>query len=67
MGSRMGLIGCLIVVVALLNGATAQVTSAGVYEVGDSLGWTVPPNTSYYTNWASTKTFFVGDRLSKQS
>jgi hypothetical protein len=28
MGSRMGLIGCLIVVVALLNGATAQVTSA---------------------------------------
>ncbi|GMY35830.1 cucumber peeling cupredoxin-like [Fagus crenata] len=63
MGSRMGLIGCLIVVVALLNGATAQVTSAGVYEVGDSLGWTVPPNTSYYTNWASTKTFFVGDRL----
>ena len=67
MASRMGMIGCLIVVVALLNGATAQVTSAGVYEVGDSLGWTVPPNTSYYTNWASTKTFFVGDRLSKQS
>uniref|UniRef100_A0A2N9GY90 Phytocyanin domain-containing protein n=1 Tax=Fagus sylvatica TaxID=28930 RepID=A0A2N9GY90_FAGSY len=65
MGSRMGLIGCLIVVVALLNGATAQVTSAGVYEVGDSLGWTVPPNTSYYTNWASTKTFFVGDRLTQ--
>ena len=67
MGSRMGLIGCLMVVVALLNGATAQVTSAGVYEVGDSLGWTVPPNTSYYTNWASTKTFLLGDQLSKQS
>ena len=63
----MGMIGCLIVVVALLNGATAQVTSAGVYEVGDSLGWTVPPNTSYYTNWASTKTFLLGDQLSKQS
>ncbi|GMY35832.1 cucumber peeling cupredoxin-like [Fagus crenata] len=58
MGSRMGLIGCLIVVVALLNGATAR-----EYQVGDSLGWTVPPNTSYYTNWASTKTFLLGDKL----
>ncbi|KAL0013730.1 hypothetical protein SO802_000799 [Lithocarpus litseifolius] len=63
MASRMGLIGCLLVVVALLNGATAQVTAAGEYQVGDSLGWTVPPNTSYYTNWASSKTFFLGDAL----
>ncbi|KAK4604453.1 hypothetical protein RGQ29_012807 [Quercus rubra] len=63
MASRMGLIGCLIVVVALLNGATAQVTAAGEYQVGDSLGWTVPPNTTYYTNWASSKTFFLGDKL----
>ncbi|GMY35831.1 cucumber peeling cupredoxin-like [Fagus crenata] len=58
MASRMGMIGCLIVVVALLNGATAR-----EYQVGDSLGWTVPPNTSYYTNWASTKTFLLGDEL----
>jgi hypothetical protein len=62
MASRMGIVGCLIVVVALLNGATAR-----EYQVGDSLGWTVPPNTSYYTNWASTKTFLLGDELSKQS
>ena len=62
----MGLIGCLIVVVALLNGATTQVTAAVEYQVGDSLGWAVPPNTSYYSTWASSKTFFLGDILSKQ-
>ncbi|XP_062149113.1 umecyanin-like [Alnus glutinosa] len=61
MGSRMGLIGCFVIVVSvLLRGATA----ATVYEVGDSLGWTVPPNTTYYSTWASTKTFFLGDKLS---
>ncbi|GLT55254.1 hypothetical protein SLA2020_283930 [Shorea laevis] len=61
MGSRMGLIGCFVVVVAiLLRGATA----ATVYEVGDTVGWTVPPNTAYYATWASTKTFFLGDKLS---
>ncbi|KAF3973640.1 hypothetical protein ACB098_01G311400 [Castanea mollissima] len=63
MASRMGLIGCLIVVVALLNGATTQVTAAVEYQVGDSLGWAVPPNTSYYSTWASSKTFFPGDKL----
>ncbi|KAG2718787.1 hypothetical protein I3843_03G229200 [Carya illinoinensis] len=66
MGSRMNMIiGCLIVVVALvLNGASAAtVTSTGDYKVGDSLGWDVPPNTSYYSDWASTQTFFLGDKF----
>ncbi|KAB1199388.1 Cucumber peeling cupredoxin [Morella rubra] len=62
MASRMGLIGCLVIVVALLKCATAQTQIASVeYEVGDSLGWAVPPNTSYYSTWASTKTFYLGD------
>ncbi|KAK7852660.1 mavicyanin-like [Quercus suber] len=63
MAGRMGLIECLIVVVALLNGATTQVTAAVEFQVGDNLGWTVPPNISYYSNWASSKKFFVGDTL----
>jgi hypothetical protein len=65
MGSRTGLIGWLGIVVAiiLVRGATA----ATDYEVGDSLGWTVPPNTSYYSTWASTKTFYLGDKLCKLS
>ncbi|KAF3960727.1 hypothetical protein CMV_014580 [Castanea mollissima] len=61
MASGMGLCCCFIVVVmALLKGATAAQT----YEVGDSLGWEVPPNSSYYTEWASNKTFYDGDKLS---
>ena len=36
-----------------------------VYVVGDSIGWIVPPNTSFYnTTWASSKTFRVNDILS---
>ena len=31
------------------------------YLVGDSFGWNVPPNSSYYTIWASKRTFYVGD------
>ncbi|KAK7859747.1 umecyanin [Quercus suber] len=63
MAIRMGLIVCLIVGVALLNAATTQVTATVEYQVGDSLGWTVPPNTSYYSTWASSKTFFLGDEF----
>ncbi|KAF3973643.1 hypothetical protein CMV_002956 [Castanea mollissima] len=44
---------------ALLKGATAAQT----YLVGDSFGWNVPPNSSYYTIWASKRTFYVGDLL----
>nr|XP_023897434.1 umecyanin-like [Quercus suber]POE54742.1 blue copper protein [Quercus suber] len=61
MARGMGLCCCFIVVVmALLKGATAAQT----YEVGDSLGWEVPPNSSYYSEWASNKTFYDGDKLS---
>ena len=60
--AKMALSWCFIVVVmALLKGATAAQT----YEVGDSLGWEVPPNISYYSKWASNKTFYAGDKLCK--
>ena len=63
MARGMGLCCCFIVVVmALLKGATAAQT----YLVGDSFGWKVPPNSSYYTIWASRRTFYVGDKLSKR-
>ncbi|KAI3455315.1 hypothetical protein Pfo_011978 [Paulownia fortunei] len=35
-----------------------------VHIVGDGLGWEIPPNSSVsYVNWASGKTFMVGDIL----
>ncbi|KAH7546362.1 hypothetical protein FEM48_Zijuj01G0192600 [Ziziphus jujuba var. spinosa] len=62
MAKQMGLmgLGCFIfMMVALqINGA-----SATTYVVGDSLGWTVPPNTSFYTEWSSSKTFDIGDEV----
>ncbi|KAJ8643178.1 hypothetical protein MRB53_004926 [Persea americana] len=57
MGSLMGLIGSVIVVIAALAQCIAAETT---HNVGDSAGWTIPFNTS----WASGKTFAVGDKLS---
>ncbi|KAK0607385.1 hypothetical protein LWI29_014172 [Acer saccharum] len=37
-----------------------QISSAAVYKVGDSAGWTTIGNVDYKT-WAATKTFQVGD------
>ncbi|PON54732.1 Phytocyanin domain containing protein [Trema orientale] len=57
MASRMGLIGCsLIIMVAMLKGANAE-----LYVVGDSFGWNTPPNTTFYSEWANSKTFEIGD------
>ena len=64
MARNMGLnlIGCSIVVMAFVIGATHAATE---YKVGDSFGWSVPTNESFYSDWAATKKFFVGDKLSK--
>ncbi|KAJ7956720.1 Blue copper protein [Quillaja saponaria] len=61
MSSRLDLMCCLIAAMALVM--TATHVSAAEYNVGDSLGWTVPPNQNYYSDWASTKRFFLGDKL----
>ncbi|KAJ7978945.1 Cucumber peeling cupredoxin [Quillaja saponaria] len=51
----------LIVVLILLNSATTE--AATTTEVGGTLGWTVPPNQTYYNEWATAGTFNVGDTL----
>lgn len=38
---------------------------AETYEVGDSTGWIKPSSSSVYSDWASNKTFAIGDTLSK--
>ncbi|KAL1565045.1 cucumber peeling cupredoxin-like [Salvia divinorum] len=44
----------------VVNIAAAQ----NVHIVGDNMGWGIPTNTSVsYSNWASGKTFMVGDIL----
>jgi len=41
------------------------VTKATEYMVGDNFGWNVPSYESFYMDWARTKRFHVGDKLSK--
>lgn len=66
MGRDMNMIACLSLMVMvglvpmLMKGATAA-----DYVVGDSLGWTLPPNTSFYSDWAASKTFQLGDVVGK--
>ncbi|XP_020238811.1 cucumber peeling cupredoxin [Cajanus cajan] len=55
----LNMIGCCMVAMIFIIGAT----EATDYTVGDSLGWNVPNNKSFYTDWASTKEFFVNDTL----
>ncbi|GMY35834.1 cucumber peeling cupredoxin-like [Fagus crenata] len=46
-------------VTALIQSSVAQTT----FQVGDALGWTIPPNTAAYSTWASNKTFTLNDIL----
>ncbi|XP_008456869.2 cucumber peeling cupredoxin-like [Cucumis melo] len=51
----------LVVVLAMVS--PPQRAAAATHNVGDSLGWTIPPSPTTYSDWASTKTFLVGDTL----
>ncbi|XP_054820415.1 umecyanin-like [Prosopis cineraria] len=59
MAKHTGLIGCSMFILSLLFAAT----EATEYNVGGSFGWNTPPNQTFYSDWASSKTFFVGDSL----
>lgn len=51
-------------VMALAFAATLLHGTAAVdLVVGGNTGWTIPPNTTFYPNWASANTFRVGDTL----
>jgi hypothetical protein len=53
-----------LLVVALIAAATVLPgTQADELVVGDTTGWQVPPNTTFYSEWAAKNTFSVGDTL----
>ncbi|OIS96285.1 PREDICTED: cucumber peeling cupredoxin-like [Nicotiana attenuata] len=56
---------CMVVTGALTIASLIQVTTAQmIHVVGDNIGWSIPNNgATAYTNWASQKTFRVGDVL----
>ncbi|KAA0063540.1 hypothetical protein IC582_011837 [Cucumis melo] len=51
------------ILLLLVAASFCRSSFAATYTVGDALGWTVPPNPTIYSDWASTKTFVVGDIL----
>lgn len=64
MASRLGLVGCFIVIVALV----LKGSSAATYTVGDGLTWTIPPGGEIaYRTWARSKSFNIGDVIGKHS
>lgn len=52
----------LALVVAVM--AVLEMSSAAVYKVGDSAGWTTIGNVDY-KQWSATKTFQLGDVISE--
>ncbi|XP_021687047.2 umecyanin [Hevea brasiliensis] len=58
MAKRMNMVILLAAFAMALRGA-----EAALYVVGDALGWQNPPNSSFYSSWASSHNFAVGDTL----
>ncbi|CAL5356246.1 unnamed protein product [Camellia sinensis] len=52
----------LLLVVAICNLMTGR-TSAMYHIVGAKLGWNIPPNKTYYQDWAKSRVFSVEDKL----
>lgn len=56
---------CLALLVLCVLGALVQSSSAALYKVGDSAGWSIPSSATFYDEWAKKQTFQVGDILGK--
>ncbi|KAL5722223.1 hypothetical protein ACHQM5_005769 [Ranunculus cassubicifolius] len=61
-GSINRLFGFLLVAIALIHNPSAQTT----HVVGGPAGWSVPSPATLYSDWATTRTFRVGDSLTIQ-
>lgn len=53
------------VVAMLLVAMVAGAAAATKHDVGGTTGWSIPPNAnaSFYSDWAASQTFVVGDSL----
>ncbi|KAK8941799.1 hypothetical protein KSP40_PGU014574 [Platanthera guangdongensis] len=54
----------LFIILLLIAGCLLRTSYAHkVHVVGGSAGWKIPPNITFYGEWAATRTFVLGDRL----
>ncbi|URE14673.1 Plastocyanin-like domain [Musa troglodytarum] len=54
-------VGLLLMAAGLLQ--CLAVAAATSHTVGGSTGWTIPPNATFYPEWAASQTFAIGDTL----
>ncbi|KAL3528875.1 hypothetical protein ACH5RR_008197 [Cinchona calisaya] len=54
---------CMVVFCAFSAVLTLQGALATLHVVGGDTGWKIPPDAATYNNWASSKSFRVGDTL----
>ncbi|KAJ8451162.1 hypothetical protein Cgig2_026971 [Carnegiea gigantea] len=54
-----------LLVVALMSCVLIQSADALIHVVGGGCGWEVPPNRTFYADWAKPRTFGVGDKLAE--
>lgn len=50
-------------VVVFMSCVLIQSADALIHVVGGACGWEVPPNRTFYADWAKPRTFGVGDKL----
>ncbi|CAD5189640.1 unnamed protein product [Musa acuminata subsp. malaccensis] len=53
----------LLLVVAMSCLVTVSQAHQKIHIVGGSYGWKIPPNKTFYEEWANKQNFFVGDKL----
>ncbi|OAY47159.1 umecyanin [Manihot esculenta] len=49
--------------IVILAAVSLHGADAATYVVGDAFGWQNPPNSTFYSSWASSHNFTVGDSL----
>lgn len=56
----------MVIFLTVIVGATLQMQISDAqksHTVGDSVGWTIPPNANTYSTWAASQKFALGDIL----
>ena len=59
----MGLVRIALPLVVVMCCVFFQSTSALIHVVGGAAGWEIPPNKTFYEDWAKPRIFGAGDKL----
>ncbi|GMH28848.1 hypothetical protein Nepgr_030691 [Nepenthes gracilis] len=63
MVGRTSMASLILISLAAAASIMTPTASALIHVVGGSNGWEIPPNATFYAEWAKPRTFGVGDKL----